>query len=115
MFDEKEFHSRKISPKLRAFIRETNASTPNKCRIMIDKHERVFGKVLSFNKNEIAIDQVYSALTTIDNKRFMPFAIDPFGYYYCLKQYDVVVSWEHEKNEIISTKMTLDDFLGSLY
>lgn len=83
---------------------------------MLNSTEKVFGAVLSFNKNEEDTDSVFTALEVIDDKNIFPFAIDPFGNYICLNlEKQVVVFGDHETNEVLSTNQELETFLRGLY
>ena len=105
-----------IPEELRALIVEANAATPVKYKFMTGKDEKVFGAVLSFNEGEMNTDTVYSALTVIEDKNIVPFAIDPFGNYICYSLYDnKVVFWDHETSSVTSTEKGLSEFIESLY
>ena len=83
---------------------------------MVGSTERVFGAILSFNKDEEDTDTVFTALEVIKDKNLFPFAIDPFGNYICMDLADEeVVFWNHETGEISTTGKNIDDFLESLY
>lgn len=105
-----------IPEDLKELIVKANAATPSKYNFMIGTVEKVFGAVLSFNKNEKDTDTVYTALKTIENKKLFPFAIDPFGNYIC---YNIgeneVVFWDHETDTVSSADKNLEQFLESLY
>lgn len=106
----------KIPDAMKTLILEGNAATPEKYNFMVGSTERVFGAMLSFNKNENDTDTVYTALEVVDDKELLPFAIDPFGNYICLHLCsEEVVFWNHETGEVESTGKKLDDFLESLY
>lgn len=106
----------KIPDELRSFIMEANAATPSKYNFMVGTVEKVFGAVLSFNRGETDIDTVFTALTSIEDKNLLPFAIDPFGNYICYSLKDNKVAfWNHETNRVSSTEKNLRDFLEGLY
>lgn len=120
--DEKVFSEiekdRKIEiPKnLVNLIKEGNAATPERYKFIVGSTERVIGTILSFNRNEADTDTVFTALSVIDNKSLMPFAIDPFGNYICMDlQKCTVVFWDHETGDVFSTDKELDSFMDSLY
>ena len=69
-----------IPEELKILIQEANGASPDKKNIKIKGVERVFGSVLSFNENEQEADDIYTALLSIQNKKLIPFGIDPFGY-----------------------------------
>lgn len=101
---------------LKEFILTNNAATPSKYNFMVGSNERVFGAVLSFNRNESDTDSVFTALSAIDDSNLIPFGIDPFGNYICYSlRGNEVVFWDHETGNISSTKASLADFIASLY
>lgn len=105
-----------ISEELRALILVANAATPSKYNFMLGTTERVLGAILSFNEGETDTDTVYTALSTMEDKSLVPFAIDPFGNYICYSNKDnKVVFWDHETSGVSSTEKGLDEFLDSLY
>lgn len=116
VFDEIENeYQRKISSNLRKLIKEANDATPEKYKVKIGKDEKILGGILSFNKNDKDTDTVFTALEAVNDKKLMPFAIDPFGNYFCVKRFDVVVFWNHETGKITSAKKDLQSFISSLY
>lgn len=105
-----------IPEELKKLVIEANAATPDKYNFMVGPTERVFGAILSFNKNEEDTDTVFTALEVIDNKMLFPFAIDPFGNYICMNlTKKEVVFWNHETGDISSTGKSLEDLLNNLY
>lgn len=117
VFEEIEKQEGIVFPdELKSLILKCNAATPSKYNFMLDREEKVFGAVLSFNQGESDTDTVFTALKTIKNKALMPFAIDPFGNYICYDLSDhEIVFWNHETDDITSTGKHLQDFLDSLY
>lgn len=106
----------KIPQDLRELIKEGNAATPDKYKYIIGSTEKVVGAVLSFNKDEQEADSVYTALSVIEDKNLMPFAIDSFGNYICLElNSNNVVFWDHESGDVFSTEKNVADFMNSLY
>ncbi len=106
----------KFPEELKKFIIEYNGATPEKYNFMLGNSEKVFGAVLSFNKGESDTDTIFTALECIDDKDILPFAIDPFGNYICYSIPEKkVVFYEHETNNIISTKYDLSSFIKALY
>ncbi len=102
--------------KLKDFIIEANAATPDKIKFMVGCNEKVFGAVFSFNRDETEADSVFDALPVIEDKNLIPFGIDPFGNFICYSIKDeIVVFWDHETDSVESTELSLDDFLTSLY
>lgn len=105
-----------IPDKLKDLIIKGNAATPDKYNFMVGSTERVFGSILSFNKDEEDTDTVFTALEVIKDKNLLPFAIDPFGNYICINlTAEEVVFWNHETGESSTTGKNIDDFLKSLY
>ena len=105
-----------ISEELRALILMANAATPSKYNFMLGTTEKVVGAILSFNKGETDTDTVYSALSAIEDRSLVPFAIDPFGNYICYSNNDdEVVFWDHETSGVSPTGKGLSAFLNSLY
>lgn len=105
-----------ISEELRALILTANAATPSKFNFLLGTTEKVLGAILSFNKGETDTDTVFSALSAIEDRSLVPFAIDPFGNYICYSNNDnKVVFWDHETSGISSTEKDLSAFLESLY
>ena len=105
-----------ISEELRALILMANAATPSKYNFMLGTTEKVVGAILTFNKGETDTDTVYSALSAIEDRSLVPFAIDPFGNYICYSNNDdEVVFWDHETSGVSPTGKGLSAFLNSLY
>lgn len=101
---------------LKNLIMKYNAASPSEYLFMAGVSERIFGGMLSFNKNEENIDSVFSVLNIVEDKNYIPFAVDPFGNLIC---YDIknkeVAFWDHETDEFTSTHKDLDSFIDSLY
>ena len=115
-FDIEKKYGIVIYEELRALILVANAATPSKYNFMLGTTERVLGAILSFNEGETDTDTVYTALSTIEDKSLVPFAIDPFGNYICYSNEDnKVVFWDHETSVVSSTEKGLSEFLNSLY
>lgn len=101
---------------LKKLIISANAATPAKYNFMAGNVEKVFGAVLSFNRDEVDTDSVFTALSVITDKNLMPFGIDPFGNYICYSLNDrKIVFWDHETDGIIAVSDSLASFLDSLY
>lgn len=112
---EKEFGV-VIPEELRSLIIIANAATPSKYNFVIGDTERVLGSILSFNVGETDTDTVYTALSIMEDKTLVPFAIDPFGNYICYSNKDnKVVFWDHETGDVSSTEKGLSEFINSLY
>ncbi len=96
------------------FIKTNNAATPSEYRFKLNDEEKIFGAVLSYNKDDT--DTVFTALSVIENTRLLPFAIDPFGNYICFDtDGQNVVFWDHETSAVYSTNQKFMDFLQELY
>jgi hypothetical protein len=105
-----------IPEDLKNFILAYNAATPSKYNFMVGSAERVLGAVLSFNRNESDVDSVFDALTVIDDRNLLPFAVDSFGNYICYSlNENVVVFWNHETSNVSSTEKDLQEFQEALY
>lgn len=115
VFEEiaKEYGS--IVPEMvKDFVRKYNAATPEKYNFLVGGTEKVFGAVLSFNKNDA--DNVFSALKIVSDKNMLPFGIDPFGNYICVRLTDnMVYFWDLEADAAFATGKTFDEFIKSLY
>ena len=96
------------------FIKKYNAGTPEKCHIKINGVERIVGAVLSYNKGEADVDSAFLALDVLKDKNLLPFAVDPFGNYFCVKD-GKVVFWRHEEMLIDETNISIKDFEKVLY
>ena len=89
-----------IAEELRALILTANAATPSKYNFMLGATERVVGAILSFNEGETDTDTVYTALSTMEDKTLVPFAIDPFGNYICYSNKNILlISYLHYGKE----------------
>ena len=108
--------SKFIPEELKNFVAEHNAATPSRHHFMVGATERVFGAVLSFEKNETEADTVYPALEAVEDKNLLPFAIDPFGNYICYQLNEKqIVYWDHENDAVTTTGKSLKEFIESLY
>ena len=105
-----------LSDEFKSLIKEANAATPDKYAVVVGNTERVVGAILSFNKNEQDVDSVFTGLAVVKDNNLIPFAVDPFGNYFCLNaDSDEVLYWEHESQETVSSGKKLNDFIDSLY
>lgn len=101
---------------LKELICEANGASPGNPYILIDGKERILGAILSFNEDEHEAEDVFTALDIIGKKQKIPFAVDPFGNYYCYSgETQTVMYWEHEENKFVDTGMSLQEFLDNLY
>lgn len=106
----------KIPDELKNFIMNANAATPSKYNFMAGNVEKVFGAVLSFNRGEADTDSVFAAISTVEDKKLLPFGIDPFGNYICYSlDSKAIVFWDHETNNTTVVCDRLTEFLDSLY
>lgn len=108
----------KFPTELKDFVIKANAATPSKYKFMAGNTEKVFGAVLSFNRGESDTDSAFSALASINDKRLLPFGIDPFGNYICYAlDNQSIVFWDHEYEDGNVTEIceSLEQFLESLY
>ena len=114
--DVEKFRGILIPEELKNFVAEHNAATPSRHHFMVGATERVFGAVLSFEKNETEADTVYPALEAVEDKNLLPFAIDPFGNYICYQLNEKqIVYWDHENDAVTTTGKSLKEFIESLY
>lgn len=114
--DVEKFRGILIPEELKNFVAEHNAATPSRHHFMVRATERVFGAVLSFEKNETEADTVYPALEAVEDKNLLPFAIDPFGNYICYQLNEKqIVYWDHENDAVTTTGKSLKEFIESLY
>ena len=105
-----------IPAELTNLVKEANAASPSKNKLLLGTTEKIFGAMLSFNENEADSDSVYTALAVIKDNTLLPFGIDPFGNYFCWdSKSNFVVFWDLETDEVTSTSMNLEDFLTCLY
>ncbi len=98
------------------FIRMTNGGSPTKKLVNIGNSEKVIGAVLSFNKNDKNTEDVYLALKILNRKNLIPFAIDPFGNFFCYSgESQTVVFWNHEDDALVDSEMSFKVFINSLH
>lgn len=98
------------------FIKRSNGGLPTKKHVDIKGFERVFGSVLSFNENDKNTEDVYMALKIINKNGIIPFAIDPFGNFFCYSgATQTVIFWNHEDDEVDDSKMSFHKFIDSLH
>jgi len=107
----------KIPEELKKLVKDANAASPDKYNYILEsQEEKIFGAVLSFNKKDVDVDTIFTALVIIDDKNLIPFGIDSFGNYICLNMKEnTVVFWNHELQSEESTGKSLKDFLKNLY
>jgi len=114
IFDEVEKeYGVEIPENLRTLIIEANAGMPDKNLFYVNGVEKVFGVMLSYNREDY--DNIFTALEIMENKRIIPFASDPAGNLICYhNDKKVVVYINHETDEELSTDKSLEEFINSL-
>lgn len=101
---------------LKEFIIKFNAASPEKDSINVNGIERVLDAVLSFNLEESEATTFISVFKSIDSKQWIPFALDPFGNYFCYSlERNNISFFDHEENRMIETEYSLDEFIERLY
>lgn len=107
-------YSIEIPYHLACFFEEHNAASPFPDCIDISGTERVVDAILSVNENDEAAS-FFTAVESIDRKGLIPFAIDPFGNYFCLDDNGRVVFVYQEENLLTLTSYSLDEFINQLH
>ena len=101
---------------LKEFIVLNNAASPNLNCVNINGIERVYAETLSFNEDEEEALTFSYVMDTIKNFKYIPFAVDPFGNYFCYAlDKDTISYYEHEENVFSDTELSLGEFIDSLY
>jgi len=80
------------------------------------KKERVFLKLLSYNKADK--DTIYVALDVLNKKNnaLYPFALDPFGNYICFNKRDMtIVFFDHETDQFEFIAKDFQSFMDMLF
>lgn len=100
---------------LQELVRKANAGTPSKyCVKVADCGERVFGALLSYNKEDD--DNVYMAMEMNQSRRHIPFAVDPYGNFFYENLLSGDIFWiNHENGKIVQVADSLTDLLENLY
>lgn len=96
------------------FFEENNGGRPDICNIILNNGtEKVLNNFLSFNESDR--DNVYKARKRVeeDGNELIPFASDPAGNYFCLKNSEVVFL-DHENGEEIPAASSFAKFLEKL-
>lgn len=105
-----------IPKEIKEFIIEHNGESPDDNCIVINGTERVLDSVLSFNEEELDAVNFDSAFNSINNKNLIPFAVDPFGNYYCFSLvHESVCYFKHEEQKIEITNYSIKKFIENLY
>ncbi len=106
----------KFPQDLKEFIIKNNAATPTKNKYLVDKQERIFGAVLSFNENDKEADNFDDAIFSIEDNNLIPFVVDPFGNFLCYRIIENdIVFWNHENGQISEVCKSVIDLISSLY
>lgn len=112
----KKHYSAPIPDELKDFIKEANASNPEKNLIQVNGEELVFETVLSFNETETEAVSVFSIIDDDQMDTAVPFGLDPFGnIFYCSLKDSRVLFYNHEEDKYEDTQYTLEEFISSLY
>lgn len=100
---------------LRELVLEANAGNPDPCNVTDEEgNERVIGTILSYS-NKVRTT-VFKALKRIPNKKYIPFAVDPLGNYFCenLLLGDIIF-YDHETSEFINVADSLDEMIKKIH
>lgn len=114
----KEFKDKygiEVPTDLQKLILEANAGTPTPDTIDDELgNVRVLGAILSYSDK--VKTTIFKALKHIPNENYFPFAVDPFGNYFCedLKT-GTIVFFNHENDEFTKISNSLDEFLKNLH
>lgn len=113
-FEMKQYYGIELPEELTKLIEAANGASPVKSNIKVNNEEKVFGAILSFNNGDV--DSIGIAMKVVNNKTVIPFAIDPFGNYFCYRIKDgIIVYWNHEEDLFLDTSYSLNELLLSLY
>ena len=113
LFVEKEY-SIKLPQDLVNLILMYNNGRPEKSLFLVGDKERVFKKLLSYNKEDR--ENIFSFIDVLSREMpcLFPIASDPSGNFICL--YDgKIVFFEHEISKVQYICDTISDFLKMLY
>ena len=102
---------------LKECIKQNNGGMPSLARFSLSKKELIFGGLLSFNAGDN--DSIYDFIAefeTGDKSRLtmLPFGLDPFGNFFCIKDQKVVF-FDHESDSVIPIADTFSAFLDALH
>ena len=112
---EKEFGVA-FPEELKEFIMNNNAASPDANLIVIDGIERVYEETLSFNEEETEASTFDSAMKSVGNSNYIPFAKDPFGNYFCYSIITGMISFFDQDEELFfDSGYTFEEFINSLY
>lgn len=96
------------------FFKTNNGGRPDTNEVSLEKgSEKVVNSFLSFNEEDK--ENVYKAKKRVeeDDQTLVPFANDPSGNYFCLKNGEVVF-YSHEDGETFKVADTFEMFLEKL-
>lgn len=93
---------------------ESNNGRPEKSLFQVKGIERVFKKLLSYNKEDRENIYPYIEILKSENPKLFPIASDPFGNFICLYEGNIVF-WEHESAKKQYICDTITDFIELLY
>lgn len=114
--DTEEKYGIEFPENLKEFIVRNNAASPDNDCVIVDGIERVYGETLSFNKEETEASTFDAAKSAVEDNQYLPFAIDPFGNYFCYSlDTDTIVFYDYEEDTYSDSNLTLEQFLESLY
>ena len=93
---------------------ESNNGRPEKSLFQVVGTERVFKKLLSYNKEDRENIYPYIEILKNEDKKLFPIASDPFGNFICLFE-GKIVFWEHETARKQYICDTITEFINLLY
>lgn len=103
---------------LKECIVENNAGVPSLSAFDMGENKGMaFGGLLSFNEGDVDSIYDYISLFETDDGKYLkmfPFAIDPAGNFFCIKDGNVVL-YDHESDVTKVICHTFTEFLGMLY
>ncbi|MCR4782557.1 MAG: SMI1/KNR4 family protein [Lachnospiraceae bacterium] len=116
VFDEYESVLQISFPEeLKSFVIENNASSPELNGVEFNGVERVYDETLSFNRYEDEASTFLSAMNSVGNKAYLPFAKDPFGNYFCYCiENGTVCFYNHEEDNIEKGNISFKKFIEVL-
>ena len=93
---------------------ESNNGRPEKSLFQVIGIERVFKKLLSYNKGDRENIYPYIEILRNEDSKLFPIASDPSGNFICLYEGNIVF-WEHESGKKQYICDTITDFLALLH
>ena len=93
---------------------ESNNGRPEKSLFQVIGIERVFKKLLSYNKEDRENIYPYIEILRNEDSKLFPIASDPFGNFICLFEGQIVF-WEHETARKQYICDTITEFINLLY